>query len=144
MARVRGWPRTDRFDLPKSGPATDNAEQDVWSNYDQLQHAPPTLKQVSTRAARPNTWGGGRLHHHAEVRGAAAPSTPEDTPSGVPATGRRGEREAEAELESASEEAGGWRSRKPRRGPDRMFFSFVFSFYFFFWRTGEKAIRKPC
>ena len=88
-----------------------------------------------------NISGGGRLHHHVEVRGTAAHSTPEDTPSGALATGRGGKRgfEAEAEFESASEEAAGCRSREP--GPDRMFFSFVFSFCFFFL---AKQIREPC
>ena len=41
------------------------------------------------------------------VQGAAAPSTPEDTPSGGPGDWSWGESEAETEFESASEEAGG-------------------------------------
>ena len=49
-----------RFDPPKSGFATDSAEQNVLSNHDQLRHAPPTLKWVGTNegAARPKTWVG--------------------------------------------------------------------------------------
>ena len=75
-----------------------------------LQPAPPTLKWVGTKdkAARPKTWGEGRLHRH--VRSPSAPRRVR----GVRDTGRhafgghgdwRGE--AEAEFESASEEAGG-------------------------------------
>ena len=51
---------------PKSGFAGDSAEQNVWSNYGQIQRAPPTLKWMGTNgnAAKPKTWGGGCLHHH--------------------------------------------------------------------------------
>ena len=62
---------------------------------------------------------------------------------GGPGDWKGGKREAETEFESVSEEARGWKSREPRRGPDRMSFSFVFSFCFFFWRSGEKKIREP-
>ena len=74
------------FDPQKSDDTTDNAAQNLWSNYDQLQPAPPTLKWMGSkdRAARPKTWGGGRLHRHIEC---GAPATPEDTPSGATATG---------------------------------------------------------
>ena len=53
---------------PKRGSATDNAEQNVGSNYDQLQHAPHTLKWMGTneRAARPKAWGGCRFRHRVE------------------------------------------------------------------------------
>ena len=68
-------PGGDGLTPPKSGSAADNAEQNVWSNYDQLQHAPLTLEWVGTneRAARPKTWGGGRLQHHVECRAQRRP-----------------------------------------------------------------------
>ena len=48
-----------RFDPPKSGSATDNAKQNVWSNYDELQHAPPTHNggghHVKKAVPRPTT-----------------------------------------------------------------------------------------
>ena len=55
LSQEGGEKRGHRFDPPKSSPATDNVEQNAWSNY---KHTPPTLKWVGTRAARPNTWGG--------------------------------------------------------------------------------------
>ena len=90
------------------------------------------------------------------VRGAAAPPTPDDTPSGALATGRGarwprrlergrdgpgdwkgGEMEVEEEFESALE-AGGW------RGSDRMFLSIVFSFcHILSGREAEKGKGLP-
>ena len=35
----------------KSGSVTDSAERNVWSNHDQLQHAPPTLEWGGTTHA---------------------------------------------------------------------------------------------
>ena len=74
------------------------------------------------------------------VRGAAAPSTLEDTPSGAPATG--GGREGGGS--GVRVRVRGWRSREPGRGPDRMFFSFVFFLLFVFsGRLGRRRSGSP-
>ena len=71
------------------------------------------------------------------VRGAAASSTPEDTPSEAPPTGE-GEREAEAGFESASEE------REEVRGPGAgRVECFLFLLFYFLWRTRGKEIEDP-
>ena len=98
---------------PKSGSATDNAEQKVWSEYDQLQHAPLTYMGEHQRVGREAE----DLERRSpsaprRVQGAAAPSAApsalEDTPLGAPAIGggAKGRRKPETEFESASEEAG--------------------------------------
>ena len=129
---------------PKSGPATTRNKAFGWitTNYNT-----PHLHSngwAPTRAARPKSWGGGRLHHHVE-RGAQL--RPRQRKTRFRVTRRRGgggEREAEAEFKSASEEAEGVEEQGARaRAGQNVLFICIFLCFFSLADWGEGEGEAP-
>ena len=135
--------------LKNSGSATDDAEENVWLNSNYItpnstptgrapRKAPPTPSEHQREVMRPRIWGGGRLHYHAECRSPRYWMTSLWRPWRLDGGRDRGGRRVRARA------GGDGRSRRSRRGADRMFL-FLCSFFLFlsFGGEGRKKLGSP-